>query len=107
MSNTIKTRQAPRVWKSFFSLAKGESFTVGRSTYVKVGFFTANRASRTTGSFRPQFIYPWVKVRTQLLVRDARAGGSCSNGSCYKPTSYSHPQTEQPHNDNAITGSSS
>ena len=75
MSNTNKPpRQLPRVWRSFWSLRVGDSFSIGKLTFVKRGFLAATAISSGTS----QLFYPWIRVRSGTLVRDARPGGKSS-----------------------------
>lgn len=68
-----RTRQTPRVWARFFTLAKGQTFDLGsKHLYQKSNFLFASQRR----GYR--LVLPWKKVRTFTLVRDARPGGKSS-----------------------------
>lgn len=68
-------RQLPQVHKRFFRLKFGEKFEINGVTFQKE---TPFRAVTSFGSLIAKFIWPWTKVRTCELVRDARPGGLSS-----------------------------
>lgn len=134
-------RRLPRVWSTFWKVEKYDDFDLGSPLrYTRVGLFRAEYYSSIYRELRTKYFFPWTRVRTSQLVRDARPGGKSSqtvrkesdtsnpgqthyvgdscpgghyavdatarnpDGSCYHGTSYAHPQTEQPHNDNTTHG---
>lgn len=67
-----KTRALPRVWKRFFQLNRGEGFSVGKNFYRKNSPFTGSDGLSRV------IVWPWTRVQTSVLVRDARPGGKFS-----------------------------
>lgn len=68
-----KTRALPKVWTRYWNLAIGDRFFIGRKPLNVVGcFFYEDEAGNLT------FIWPWTRVQTNVLVRDARPGGKSS-----------------------------
>lgn len=83
MATTLpkKTRELPRVWKKFWHLAEFEFFDRGGKTeFAKTGLFTAEfeACAGAGGGPRTEWLFPWTRVRTLKLVRDARPGGKSS-----------------------------
>ena len=75
-----KLRQLPKVWKPFRQIKLGEIFQFGGVSYRKDGCFFAfdhNVTSCEDVPF-PKLFWPWTKVRSSTLVRDARPGGKSS-----------------------------
>ena len=74
MPDTKKPRALPRVWKPFHALQKYECFFSTKSPASlmhKTSFITA----RSTQDGSLAFVAPWRRVRTTVLVRDAKPGG--------------------------------
>ena len=71
---TKKPRALPRVWRRYATLSYNDGFFIGRNRYVVTGFFHAESSS-TGKTIR---IWPWTRVQTEVLVRDARSGGKSS-----------------------------
>lgn len=67
-----KPRALPRVWQRFIHLEPNDVFFIGRCRYIKVGFLTAGTGIRQIR------VWPWTRVQTDVLVRDARSGGKSS-----------------------------
>ena len=77
----VKPKRAfPRVWAPFHTLSKYEIFDLGGKTaFTKTSLFTARfRACEGAGGgLKTRWIWPFTKVRTCQLVRNARPGGGC------------------------------
>ncbi len=123
-TNTKKPRALPRVWKSFSKLVKGEKCYLGNTLVGKTSFLTAREYGGPGCYGVPvakgalHFVAPWTKVKTTVLVRDAKSGGLSSVGPRLSRASILHrPQppltvevpngNQQPNSDNAVTGPTS
>jgi len=75
-----KLRQLPKVWKPFRQIKLGEIFQFGGVSYRKDGcFFASNpRVTSCEDVPFPKLFWPWTKVRSSTLVRDALPGGKSS-----------------------------
>lgn len=68
-----RSRALPRRWQRFLYLELNDEFSIGRCNYLKTGFFSAENAGG-----RVIHVWPWERVQTVVLVRDARPGGKSS-----------------------------
>lgn len=112
---TKKPRAAAQVWKKFYLVGRTDTFFIGKTKLVKVGFITAVVAS--TGDKR--YVNPLRKVRTaellhaKLTVADAKsvthaawetAGGTTPE---QNEAHFNRGPVPQPNSDNGITGPTS
>ncbi len=84
-----RPRALPRVWKRFYQLERGETFTSPNPInrlLSKRGFFTAED---TEGAW--VHYLPWTRVRTTTLVRDVLPGGKSSKMYPVDPAVASYP----------------
>jgi hypothetical protein len=65
----------PKVWQRFVHLNLNDSFFIGRCQYMKAGFLLAVTPLSPARRIR---VWPWTRVQTNVLVRDARPGGKSS-----------------------------
>jgi hypothetical protein len=83
-NTTKKTRALPRVWKQIKHLQHGDLFYLGKILVAKTSFFTAREFEFDSCLGRPSltgdghFVWPWRRVKTTQLVRDAKPGGKSS-----------------------------
>jgi hypothetical protein len=64
----MSKRKAPRVWKRFLFLKKGDDFYIGKNLCTKVNFSTAfrNPDTRNKKTIR---VNPWHRFKTTQLVK--------------------------------------
>ena len=125
-TTTKKTRALPRVWRQIKQLQRGDLFYLGKTLVTKTSFFTAREfkfdscLKRTLPTGQLHFIWPWTRVKTTQLVRDAKAGGKSSQDSIMGRATANSLQAahlhetvaveiaaSQPNNDNDVTGPTS
>lgn len=58
-------RASPHIWKSFWSLKRGDNFYIGKRFFVKFNSYVADYVGR--GGSR--YVAPWRRVRTTELVK--------------------------------------
>jgi hypothetical protein len=75
-SATKKPRALPRRWQRFHTLKRNDGFTIGKNTYAKTGVFSARRVALLTSERIT--VWPWTRVQTLQLVRNAQPGGTFS-----------------------------
>lgn len=115
-----KTRALPHVWKCFSALKNGETFfnSLSKSAFVhrKTGPFSSRRNHDNQWFFQN----PFRRVKTTVLVRDAKTGGKASEytilgtttGRPFVPVNVQPLTPEEgvnviptePNNDNGISG---
>lgn len=117
-STPKRLRALPRVWQRFLYLEIGDGFFIGRCAYVKTGLLRGSTGSRVIR------VWPWTRVQTAVLVRDARPGGKSSvihdcalrvpadvnDGKTHfvgDDCKGGHADVSQPHSDNGISGPTS